>query len=411
MNVAIVGCGVEGSTLAGLLAREDAITRLILISRDGKRAQQLKDRLHGIAPKPADNALVRSADATNTDQLVQALEGAQIVVNATLPAANLPVLQACLRVGAHYLDMVAYGFELAGTPRSHTLDGILDLDDQFRAGGLIAIPNTGASPGLTDLAARRLADEIGQVDRLTVMWADRSDAQDLLPPFTPEQIYSVCMPTPTAWEDGMLIDLDLLAGAQTVDWPAPIGTMTMLPACHMPETRTLQHAIPGIRRIDVKTGLAIGRWDNWTAIWVEGIRRAHAAPSPDNQTPSQWLTSGFDQSADYYDAVTSGRITTNGFGIAVTAHGTADGTPIENTLIIWTTLDLAQTELPWANAMSHLTAGSTPRELTLMIATGELNDIGVIPSVGALTNATHVLARVLQRPFGCARTGPNRVGE
>src|SRR5207245_105366 len=102
------------------------------------------------------------------------------------------------------------------------------------------------------------------------------------------------------------------------------GTMTMLAACHMPETRTIQHAVPGIRRIDVKTGLAIGRWDDWPAIWIEGLRRAHAAdPAGESQSPLDLLRAGFGQSADYHAAIESGRITTNGFGIAVTAHGEA----------------------------------------------------------------------------------------
>jgi saccharopine dehydrogenase-like NADP-dependent oxidoreductase len=400
MDVAIVGCGVEGSTLAGLLAREPAVSRLILVSRGGTRARALRQRLSAVAPAAADAAIVRAADALDAAQLNQALDGAQIVVNATLPDANVAVATACLDVGAHYLDMVAYGFEIPGTPRSHTLDALLDLDPEFRERGLTAIPNTGASPGLTDLAAAQLSHAMDQVDRATVMWADRSDAQDLLPPFTPEQIYTVCMPTPTAWENDQLIDLNLLDGEETVMWPDPIGTMTMLPACHMPETRTLQHAIPGVRRIDVKTGLAIGRFDSWTAIWVEGIRRAHENAPPEVAAPLQWLTAGFGKSADYHTAIENGRITKNGFGISVTVYGTTDDEPTQKTFTIWTSLDRARAELPWASAMSHLTAGSTPREVILTLATGQLPDTGVIPSVGALTDADQILERVLARPYG-----------
>lgn len=408
MRIAIVGCGVEGSTLAGLLAREEIVEQLILVSRDGRRAEDLKRRLIGVSSDAERKVACRAADATDSTQLRDAVEGAGLVVNATLPEANVAVLTTCLEVSAAYIDMVAYGFELPGTPRSQTVDACLDFDESFRRSGLVAFPNTGASPGLTDVVARHLADQMDHVDRVTVMWADRSDARQLLPPFTPEQVYSVCMPSPVAWETGRLVEVDLLADAEDFDWPDPIGSMKMFPACHMPETRTLQYVIPGVRRIEVKTGLAIGQWRDWTEIWVEGVRRAQAAgTAAEAQSAHRWLTSGFGQSADYSAAVESGDISINGFGIAVIARGHADNTPAVRTVIIWTTLDRAHAEVPWANAMSHLTAGSTPREIALMLCRGEIEEVGVVPSVGTLSNAQEILGAIARRPFLVKEDSPD----
>lgn len=398
-NVAIVGCGVEGSALAGLLVREDVIDQLLLVSRDGHRAKALEERLHGLAPSAATRCGSYAADATDRAQLVRALGEADIVVQATLAETNTIVLEACLEVGAHYLDMIAYGHEGAGIPFEKTVDACLEFDQRFRSADLLAISNTGASPGLNDLLARKLSESMDPVKLITVMWADRSDAPDLMPPMTADHIYTICMPSPTAWDDGRLVDLDLFDDAEDFDWPEPLGTLRMLPAGRQPDLRTIHEAVPRARRIEVKIGMRIGKWRDLPEIWSEGVRRAYGSGRGEGRSGHEWLVSGFVPSAEYDAAIARGDISASAFGVAVSVEGAVEGTALRRTATVWTTLENARQELPWASGMSHLTAGSTVRELVMMLCRHELTQRGVVPSVGALHEADRVLASLDARPF------------
>jgi hypothetical protein len=390
---------VEGSALAGLLAREDVVDQLLLVSRDGSRAKALEERLHGFASGAAARCISLAADAADRAQLARALEGADIVVQATLSETNAVVLDACLDVGAHYLDMIAYGYEGAGVPFEKTVDACLAFDGRFRSADLLAISNTGASPGLNDLLARQLSDRMASVKRITVRWADRSDAQDLMPPMTADHIYTICMPSPTAWEEGKLVDLDLFADAEDFDWPDPLGKMRMFPAGRQPDLRTIHEAVPHAQRIEVKIGMSIGRWRDLLEIWTEGVRRAYASGHGEGRGGHAWLISGFVPSAEYDAAIASGAISSSAFGVAVSVEGDLDGVAVRKTATVWTTLENARAELPWASGMSHLTAGSTVRELVLMLCRRELTQRGVVPSVGALAEADRLSVSLEARPF------------
>src|SRR4051812_13561313 len=200
MKVAIVGCGIEGSALAGVLAASGEVEHLLLVSRDGSRAEALARRLDGM--RLAAGMSCHGADARDSARVASEVVGSDIVVNATLPEANVPVMRAALESHAHYIDMVAYA-PSPGTPREETIEACVDLDEAFRGANRLAVPNTGAAPGLTDLAARFLATGFDDVEIVTARWADRSDAADLIPPFTPDQIFSVILPNPIGYVDGV----------------------------------------------------------------------------------------------------------------------------------------------------------------------------------------------------------------
>ncbi len=392
MKVAVFGCGVEGSALAGGLAQEAEVDALILVSRDGKRAGELRDRLVGHGLAAAGQVSVQAADGTDAAQLSGALRGADAVANTALPDSNVPVMRACLEVGAHYLDLLALGFAVDGIPREQTLDACLDLEADFRARDLLAVPNTGAAPGVTDLLAGHLAARMEACDSVLLGWADRSNAPDLISPFAPDLVYAICMPSPHAWEDGRLVTLDLIGAMEEVDWPEPLGRMLMVTGCADPEVRTVQYVVPGATRIEVKTGLAIGRWDNWLKIWAEGTRRLVASGgAPEAGGAMEALGAGFVPSTEYAAAVESGTITEHTVGVMATLSGLESGVPVTRTMTLHTTLAAARAEVPWSNAMSHLAAQTTPRQIILGLARGQIAERGVLPSAGCLKSADQIL--------------------
>jgi saccharopine dehydrogenase-like NADP-dependent oxidoreductase len=400
VKVAIFGCGVEGGALAGGLASEPEVAGLILVSRDGKRAQELAERLatQGLADRG--QVRVAAADGTDAAQLAEALRGADAVANTALPDSNIPVMRAALDVGAHYLDLLACGFEVEGIPREMTVDAALDLDADFRAAGLLALPNTGASPGMTDMLAGHLAAGMEECESALLGWAGRNDAPDLMVPFAPDLVYMISMPEPVAWRDGRLETCDLIGSMEEIEWPEPLGRMLMVTGALNPEVRTVQSVVPTAQRIEVKTGLAIGPWDNWLKVWAEGTRRLVASgQGVEAGTLLTALGTGFAPSADYAAAVESSTITQECFGVVATVTGREGGVAVTRTLTVHATLDRARAEVPWSNACSHLTAQGTPRQILLGLTRGEIAERGVLPSAGCLDNAGLLLERCVDRGF------------
>ncbi len=104
-----------------------------------------------------------------------ALAGADAVVNAASHRLNLPVMQACLEVGAHYTDLGGlYYFALEQ----------YELDEAFRAAGLSAAISMGAAPGITNMLAAAAVAELDTVESIEVL-----DAVVAGRPYDPDEPY------------------------------------------------------------------------------------------------------------------------------------------------------------------------------------------------------------------------------
>ena len=100
-----------------------------------------------------------AADAANPAALARKLGGAAAVVNCAPYGLNLPVMEASLRAGCHYLD-------LGGL--FHTTRRQLRRDADFRRAGLLAVLGMGSAPGIMNVMARAAADPLRRVEAIRV---------------------------------------------------------------------------------------------------------------------------------------------------------------------------------------------------------------------------------------------------
>jgi saccharopine dehydrogenase-like NADP-dependent oxidoreductase len=141
-----------GSVTSTDLARSPGVTQVVIIDPDVARAQDLAERLRTHS----------DIDVHGTSgDLASALHDCSAVVNASGHARNIEVMEACLRVGAHYTDLGGL-FHVAVQQYS--------LHDRFEAAGLTATLSMGSAPGLTNLlAARGIAlGAMDQVDSIEI---------------------------------------------------------------------------------------------------------------------------------------------------------------------------------------------------------------------------------------------------
>jgi lysine 6-dehydrogenase len=215
---AVLGAGRQGTAAAYDMARWGDARRVILADRDETIAQKAAARVNGLLGQAIAAPVLVDVD----DQA--AVEGLLSDVDACLSAVpyfyNLGLTQAALQASAHLCDL---GGNTEIARQQHGFDA------QARAAGLSVIPNCGQVPGMgTSLMvyAIELLDEAQDV----YMW-DGGIPQNPRPPFNYLLTFHIAGLTNEYAEpaifirDGKVVEIEPMTELETVEFPAPIGTL------------------------------------------------------------------------------------------------------------------------------------------------------------------------------------------
>jgi saccharopine dehydrogenase-like NADP-dependent oxidoreductase len=387
MKICIVGCGAQGGGIAGLLAREKDVEQLVLADIDEKRLKLTLERIETLGSKV--KLETQKVDGTKREDVARLAKGTDIVFNATHPVANVPIMEACLDVGAHYLDLMS-SFKV--------LDAQLALDNKFKDAGLTALLDVGVQPGWADIAARYIIDQLDAVDSVIIRWAEWYDSHGLVIVFDPSAVLALNMPQPRCWDNGEIKNVNLFESREDYEWPEFLGVTSVYTEAHLDVViRTIPQFInKPIKHIELKSGFRIGCW-NTEDIWVEALRRQISKPLGGEVTNLyQLLGSSFTFCEDAKEARDKGIILDGAFGVSAEVSGKRNGQRVRHTMYDIVTLSEALEWLPWSNPMVHATAGGLSIEAVLMIGRGEITKKGVIGG-GSLDNYKTILKRVAGR--------------
>ena len=181
MDVVVLGIGAAGEVTARLLAELDGIDSIRLVD-------VRKDRLVAVAKKIRRDADVLRADLGRAEDIRKACRGADVIVNATMPRYNVPVMLEAIRIRANYVDLASEG-SLNPKDPSKVHDQIA-LDEEFRRVERTAILGMGVAPGITNLLAQRSAAAMDRIDsiRIRVYGSGYTEVEGHLfaPLFSPE---------------------------------------------------------------------------------------------------------------------------------------------------------------------------------------------------------------------------------
>ncbi|MBA3866665.1 MAG: saccharopine dehydrogenase NADP-binding domain-containing protein [Solirubrobacterales bacterium] len=395
MKLGILGAGAEGSGLSALLASEDGIEQIALADVDPGRLGLARERFAQLEAGVALDATL--LDAADSDAVAGWAAELDAVLNATMPHLNLSVMAGCLRGGTHYMDLNSGPFEVAGMiPYSDTIDAQFELDDEFAAAGLTAVSCAGVAPGWVDLAARRAVEGMAAVESITVRWVERNDGSELISTTGPDLIANFNMPTPKRWEDGEVVEVDLLDGEEVYEWPE-LGPITVFTGFMHPEMRTMHNLGVDPKRIEVKSGLSNGRWRSSRDIWIEAMRCQLAADEPlGDATLASVLGRSFIPPERYEEALAEGIVSEGAFAVCVEVAGSRDGRPVVHTQGLTVSLSEARAAIPWGTHMVYATSGTTPVVLLPMLGAGAISKHGVV-GVGALPEWRRILELVEAR--------------
>jgi lysine 6-dehydrogenase len=221
-RVAVVGAaGIIGPAIVATLAEQEGVEEIRCLDLDERGARAVAER-HG-----GGRASAGRLDIRDRDSATAALAGAGVVLNSAAYRVNLEAMEAALASGAHYLD-------LGGL--FHLTRRQLELDERFRAAGLLAVLGMGSTPGKTNVMAARALELLGgAAERFIVAAAGRDPDPPpgpLVAPYAVETILDeLSMPTPVI-RGGEVEFLDPMTDAGVVEFGEPVGPSPTIYTIH-----------------------------------------------------------------------------------------------------------------------------------------------------------------------------------
>jgi saccharopine dehydrogenase-like NADP-dependent oxidoreductase len=164
-------------------------------------------------------ARAMKVDVTQVAATARALGGVFAIINCCQHEFNLPVMEAALRVGAHYCD-------LGGL--FHVTRRQLGLHARFRRAGLLALLGIGAAPGIVNVLARAAADDMERVDEIHILVGNVDRTPGRQPgvfgaSYSLQTILDEASLPAAIFTGGKFVFVAPMSDPQAVRFPAPVG--------------------------------------------------------------------------------------------------------------------------------------------------------------------------------------------
>ena len=230
-KVLIIGAGGVGQVVAYKCAQHrDIFSDILLASRTKKKCDRIAAEIHvKYGGKKIKTARLDADDVAQTVALIKKFEPV-LVINVALPYQDLPIMDACLATGTHYMDTANYEpkdvakFEYSWQWAYH---------ERFKEKGILALLGCGFDPGVTSVftafAAKHYFDEIHTLDIIDANAGDHGKA--FATNFNPEINIREVTQKGKYWENGQWIETE----------PHEIGKMINYPGCGPIKSYVIYH--------------------------------------------------------------------------------------------------------------------------------------------------------------------------
>jgi saccharopine dehydrogenase (NAD+, L-lysine-forming) len=236
MRIFILGAGATGSLLAQLLERQGH--DVWCGDRNPIRARRFLGMKSTIA--------IATVNARNLRGIVRAAKGCDLIINASASVFNERVLRAALRLRAGYIDLSSH------LTRQPFKAEQLRYEKKFMEKNRVALINTGAAPGLTNLLVKRAAELLDEVHSVHIYLYESSESADPISQWSPEVAYDEAISNPRIYRNRKFKITKRFSELEKFRFPDPIGNARVVLAAQ-DEVATLPYFIP-MHDLDVKIG-------------------------------------------------------------------------------------------------------------------------------------------------------------
>lgn len=245
-KIIIIGAGGVGNVVAHKCAQaSDVFEEILLASRTLKKCHAIADDVLKKQNIKIRTAAIDADDVAATTALLKA-EQPDLLINVALPYQDLPLMDACLAAGVHYLDTANYE-----PPEEARFEYKWQWDyrQRFKEAGLTALLGSGFDPGVTNVfcayAQKHLFDQIETIDILDANAGDHG--YPFATNFNPEINIREITQNGRYWEDGSWKEIAPMSQHRVYDFPV-VGKQDAYLLYHE-ELESLCQNIKGLRRI------------------------------------------------------------------------------------------------------------------------------------------------------------------
>jgi saccharopine dehydrogenase (NAD+, L-lysine-forming) len=241
-KVLIIGAGGVGQVVTHKCAQvPEVFAEIVLASRTLEKCQRIAAQLN----RPIETAQVDADDRSAMTALIERVRP-DLVINVALPYQDLPIMDACLATGVHYLDTANYE-----PPEDAKFEYSWQwaYQDRFRERGLMALLGSGFDPGVTNVYTayirKHFLDEIHELDIIDCNAGDH--CQPFATNFNPEINIREVTAAGRYWQAGGWRTTPPLSLNREFDFPEGIGPRKIYLMYHE-ELESLVKHFPEIRR-------------------------------------------------------------------------------------------------------------------------------------------------------------------
>lgn len=253
-RVLIIGAGGVANVMAVKIAQEPTFFQeLTIASRSLEKCRAIAKRLEGKDSLKTTICEVDANDPIAVETLIRSRRS-EIVFNAALPEQNLPIMEACLAAGAHYIDTSAPE-PVPGRYEMFAYRWQLEFHERFREAGLTALLSIGFDPGVTNVFAAHLAEKMDEVHQLDILdYNGGSHGHPFATNFNPvTNIQEITQPS-VWWENGEWREEPAFTTQADYDLPE-LGQQRLTRIYHE-ELETIVPRIDGLQRAQFWMGFS-----------------------------------------------------------------------------------------------------------------------------------------------------------
>ncbi|WP_080058011.1 saccharopine dehydrogenase family protein [Spirosoma aerolatum] len=217
-KVLIIGAGGVGSVVAHKCAmNSNVFTSIMLASRTKAKCDRIAAEIQEMHGVTIQTAQVDADVVAETVALIRSFNPV-LVINVALPYQDLPIMDACLEAGVHYMDTANYEpKDVAKFEYSWQWA----YKERFEQAGLMALLGCGFDPGATQVftayAAKHYFDRMDYLDIVDCNAGNHGKA--FATNFNPEiNIREITQPG-RYWENGEWVEIPAMSVHKPIDYP------------------------------------------------------------------------------------------------------------------------------------------------------------------------------------------------
>lgn len=307
MSIAIIGCGAVGSAITEQLVRRGIVHKIKLVDSDIKKVKRVLRNSNQINDKINYSSV--QLNATKTKDIEEILKDMELVINAASPVCNIPIMTACLKSDTNYIDLASDPFEypdIEGT----SFDDQLKLHNEFVNKNLLAVTNTGFSPGFTDLLSKHVINKnsLDSIEYIKIYLGEKIEASKFVVSWSPYIFLLESISPPTVYKNNKIITVDSEQSYRKVKLPPPIGKIKLTIFSGHPELRTIPKYIDiPIDYIEIGGGYQLNDME-FNDILIKALREKVSESTFFNGDIFEILSTSFENPDNFIDNYKQGII-------------------------------------------------------------------------------------------------------